>query len=59
MNDEDEAEEEATQEVANQTRATSPEKSDQNNENTEEVFQAETSQGKDTVPEEQSPGGGR
>jgi len=41
MNNEEEVEEEATWEIADQTRVTSPEKPNQEDENIEEVFQIE------------------
>ena len=58
MNDEEEIEEEATREIRGQIRVTSLEKPNQEDENTEGVFQAENmeiSQGEGTIPEEQRP----
>lgn len=59
MNDEEEVEAETTQEIVDQTRVTSPEKPNQEDDNTEEVFQIEDmdiSQGGGIIPKEQSPG---
>ena len=59
MSDEEEVEAEAAQEIAGQPRVSSLEKPNQEDKNTEEVFQVENmkiSQGKGIIPEEQIPG---
>ena len=56
IHDEEEVEEEAAQEIAEQTRVSTPEKPDQ--QNIEEVFQAgnmEIGKGKGTIPKEKNP----
>jgi len=58
MNVEEEVDVELTREIVEQTRVSSPEKPNQEDDNIEEVFQVENmeiSQGEGTVPEEQNP----